>query len=114
MAGGAALAHGIMLEGERPALFGMAFKTSFVLRKQRRASRGEGPAFVRRVALDASHLAFQNGVVIGEIELRPHVIMTIEADRFPGSRRVFRDARNQTRRLRASGPEAIGRFNFTP
>lgn len=70
VAGGAALAHGFMLENERLGLFAMALRAIFVEARHGQPTRRlEDIAAMRIVALHAVHAAFDDRVVLGQVEL---------------------------------------------
>src|SRR5664280_1506013 len=112
MAGGAAFAQRIVLEYKRPLLVGMALQTVLLLRQQLRAAADMGDALVRRMALDAGHLAFGNGMMAGQIELAAHVQVTLITNRLNGPRRGPRQPRAQASGLRTTGGEGARRLGF--
>ena len=64
----AAFAHGFMFEHERPALGRVAFSTCLLFRSQRRAARGNRGSFVRVMTIAATHFAFGNRMMRGEMK----------------------------------------------
>ena len=78
MAGGATFAHGLMLKNKWPALLGVALRASLMLRRQCCAATFDGIPFVRIVAIAATHLAFNNRVMIRKSELTTLVEVTLE------------------------------------
>jgi len=112
MAGGAASAQGFVLKHKRPLLGRMALEAVFLLRQQLRAAADMGDAFVRRMALDASHPAFGHGMMAGQIELAAHVQVTLITNRLNGPRRGQRQPRAQSVGLRTTSSEAVRRLGF--
>ena len=87
MAGRASLAHGLVLEDERPALGGMAAEAAFVFGEERGAAAGVNGAFVRRMAVGATQFVLGHGMVGGKTELAAHIGVALEANRFRGAGR---------------------------
>ena len=79
MAGGAALADGLMLEDKWAALDGVAFATGIVLREQRSSTAADSRAFVGIVAITATDFAIQHRMAVGELELAFFIEMTLKA-----------------------------------
>ena len=77
--GGAAFAHRLMLEHERPELLHVALGADFILTHEFRAAARDHRAFVRIVAIAATDLAFDDRMVRGQIELGLFVQMAREA-----------------------------------
>ena len=71
-------AHRRVLESERPALVAVAVEASRLVRGEDLRHRRPDAA-VRIVAIDAAHRAFRQLVVIGPLELRPHVEVAARA-----------------------------------
>ena len=86
VAGRAAFAHRFMLENKRPALRRVTFRAGVGLRQVRERPAASCVAFVRIVAITATHLPFQHRMVIGEVELPALVEVTLET----GLRRLSR------------------------
>lgn len=75
----AALAQGRVLEDVRPGFFTMALGAALVeARHGKPARRLHNVHAVRIVALDAIHLAFQDGVVLGQMKFRARFLMALE------------------------------------
>lgn len=82
VAHGASFAQGLVLEDKRLGLLAMTLGAGFI-------APGHGQAAgwlhdvrpVRVVALDAVHTAFHDGMVLGQLEFRVNVQMTIKASR---------------------------------
>ena len=82
VADGAAFPHRFVLEDERPALVPVALCTRFIQARHRQtASRFEDCATMRIVALDAIHPAFDNRVMVGQVQLGVDLQMTLIANR---------------------------------
>ena len=80
VAGRAAFAQGGMLEDKRPRLLAMALGAGFVgLRHGQAARRLENVLAVRVVALDAVHVAFDDGMMHGQLKFRVRRQMAAEA-----------------------------------
>ena len=76
----ATLAQGGMFEDERPGFLAMTLRAGFVLAREREAARGFHDVHaVRVMALDAIHLAFDDGMMLREVELRVRFEMALEA-----------------------------------
>lgn len=78
VAGGAAFAHRLMLEHERPELLGVALGADFILPHEFRPAALDDRAFVRIVAVAATDLAFEDGMVRGQMEFSLLVQMALE------------------------------------
>ena len=79
MAGGAAFAHRLVLEDKGTALRRVAPCAGVRLRCVRERAAMSGVAFVRIVAVAATHLPFQDRMVIRQVELAALVEMTLKA-----------------------------------
>src|SRR5689334_3329783 len=80
MADHAALAHGLVLKGERARLLAMTPGTSLVYARHRKSASGfENVPAVRVVALDAIHPLFQNRMMLRQFELSMRREMALEA-----------------------------------
>ena len=85
MAGRAAFAHRVVLEDKRPRLVAMALRAAFVLtRHGESVRRFENVAAVRVVAIHATHVALDDGMMLRQIKFRVDVEMTLKT-----GRRVF-------------------------
>ena len=87
VADGAALSQSFMLENKRPRLFAMAFCAGLILPRHGKPMRRLHYVHaVGIVALGAIHFAFQHGVMLGQIEFRVRLEMTVQARAgiFPG------------------------------
>jgi hypothetical protein len=78
VAGGATFANGFMLEDKRAALRGMTFEAGLVSGSQGGRAALDHPAFMRVVAITATHLAVFQWMVIGEAEAAAFIQMTLE------------------------------------
>ena len=66
---GATFAHGFVLENDRPRLLAMTLGAAFIEPRHRESSRWlENVAAVRVVALHAVHVAFDDGMMLRQIE----------------------------------------------
>ena len=86
MTGGAALAHGFVLEDVRSSLGAVALETGFVLREQGGAAAHDRVAFVRVMAVRAGELV-RNWMMMRQVEGATHIQVTIKTD-VRGSLRV--------------------------
>src|SRR3954465_12374318 len=69
-----------MFENERPRLLPMALRTSLIPPCHRETTRWLHDVHAMRVmALDATHLAFGNGMMLGQVEFGVNVEMALEA-----------------------------------
>ena len=86
VAGGAALANGLMLENKRPALRSMTTATSVLFRGELGPTSHDRPSFMGIVAIAATDLALQDGMMVGQIKLSALVEVTTKASfgRFAG------------------------------
>ena len=75
----AAVANRLVLEYKRPALFGMALEAGLVFAHELGAAPFYCSAFVRVVAVAASHFALCQRVMMREAELRAHFEVALEA-----------------------------------
>lgn len=76
----AALAQGGVLKDHGPGFLAMALRAGFVFAGERETMRGFHDVHaVRVVALNAVHLAFDDGVMLREIELRVRLEVALEA-----------------------------------
>src|SRR5437899_7160018 len=76
----AALAERGVLEDEGPGLFAMAFGAGLVQPPHGKSTlRLHDVLAVRIMALDAVHLAFGDGMMLGEMKLRLNFLVTLEA-----------------------------------
>lgn len=80
MTGGAAFAQGFMLEDKGPCLFAMTLGTTFVLPGHgQSACRFKDVAAMRVMALHATHVSFDDRVMLGQVEFGLNVEMTLKA-----------------------------------
>jgi len=80
MADDTTLAHGFVLEGKRPGLFAVTFRTRLVNPCHGESALGlEDIAPMRIVALDAIHAVFQHRMMVRQIEIRVRREMTLQA-----------------------------------
>ena len=70
----------------RPALDGVTLKTGLILSHERSAPGDDRVALVGIMTICAAHFAFEDGMMVGQIELAPLVQMAVEA----GFRRFLR------------------------
>ena len=81
----ASIVQGLVLEHERPRLFAVALSTAFVEPRHRESAGGfENIAAVRVVALHAAHVAFDDRMMLRQMEFGLGFEMALEA-----GRRVF-------------------------
>ena len=89
VAADAAFARCLVLEHKRSLLLAVALEARLVCAEQGKASALDrlwktrpapfhGPAFMRIVAIDAAHFAFQDGVMMGQLELGTHFEMALK------------------------------------
>ena len=78
VAGGAALADGLVFEGERTALGNVASAARVVFRGQFRAAAGDDLSLVRIMAVAAADFALLDGVVGRQTEPAFHFEMALE------------------------------------
>lgn len=82
MADGAALAHGFVFENERLRLLEMTLRAALVhSRHGESAGRFEDVAAVRIVTLNATHFAFDHGMMLRQAEFRADFQMALETGR---------------------------------
>ena len=82
MAARASFAHGFMFEDEGAGLFPMAVGALLVQARHGESARGfHDLVAVRIVALNAIHLALDDRVAVGEVELRVHIEVALKASR---------------------------------
>jgi len=80
--GGAAFTHRLVFKDERPRLLAMTLRTTFILpRHGQAAGRFENVAAVRVVAGHTAHVPFDDRMVLGQVEFRLDVEMTLKAGR---------------------------------
>jgi len=80
VASDAAFPHGFVFEHFEGALFAVALDTGFILSGHGEAAgRFHDIAAVRIVTLNAVHLAFHDGVPVGEVKLAVHFEVALEA-----------------------------------
>jgi len=75
---GAAFAHRLMLEHERPELLHVALGADFIFPHEFRPAALDHRTFMRVVAVSATYLALQDGMVRRQIELSLLVQMALE------------------------------------
>ena len=113
MTGGATFAHSFMFEHKRALLRGMTTQAHFIFREQRSAAAGQNGTFVRVMAVGTGHPAFGHRMMIGQVELPAHVGVAGVSDRFLRARRLHREVRAVTARLRAAGGERVRRLGIS-
>lgn len=83
------LPHRLVLVNEWPALRGVAFEASLVSAQESKPAAPErllnigaaafnGYSSVRVVTIGATHLSFQDRMMVGQLKLRPHFQVTLE------------------------------------
>jgi hypothetical protein len=80
VAGHAPFVHRFMLEYKRTGLRRVAFGADLIERREFRATAWNYRTFVRVVAVSATHVAFDNGMVRRQIELSLLVHMALETN----------------------------------
>ena len=76
---GAALAEGLMLENEGPGLGLMALRAALILHRHGQSARGfKDVAAVRIVTVHATHVAFDDGMMLRQVEFALHIEMALE------------------------------------
>jgi hypothetical protein len=79
MTDGAALAQGFMFKNERPGLGLVALRATLILPGHGKAAfRFENIAAMRVVAVHAIHVAFDDGVVLGQVEFGLHIEVALK------------------------------------
>lgn len=82
VADGAAFTHGFMFKDERPGLFAMTLGAGLVKPRHGEAAGGlHDVVTVRVVALHAVHFAFDDGMMLRQVEFRVRLEMTLKAGR---------------------------------
>ena len=113
MADGATLAHSRVLEDDRLGLFAMALGAGLVQTRHRQPASGFHDVLtVGIMALDAVHLAFENGVVLWKMEFRLLGQMAPKASLgiFPGVDDKFSAPPRATPQGHMFAPRAVAGF----